>query len=139
MIIKAGSILELFPYLNGKIARPEVPFRHKRRILRLAREIEDDYKSINAEIKKIVDKYAERDDAGELISTGPDSFRIPMKNVPLYNAEISAVLESALEYEISESFYRFPESAFEGMECSPDTIDVIEKYFLTEEKQEDKE
>lgn len=139
MIIKAGSILELFPFLNGKLSRPEVPFRYKRRILRLAREIEDDFKTINADMKKLIEKYGERDENGELVSTGPNSFRIPNKNVPLYNADIAKIVEESLEYDISESFYRFPESAFEGLECSADTVDVIEKYFLTEEKQEDAE
>lgn len=95
------------------------------KIARLVRELDKEMQTFNDERQKLFQKYAEKDENGELIVDENNLIKFPPENVQTINDELNALLETELEINAD----KLPLSAADQFELTPQDMMNIEMFF----------
>lgn len=95
------------------------------KIARLARELEKEMKTFNDERQKIIQKYGEKDDNGELKINDDGNVKFEAGKLNEINEEFNALLNNELEINAEP----LPISKIDDFNLTPQEMLNIEKFF----------
>ena len=95
------------------------------KIARLARELDTEMKTFNEERQKIIQKYGNKDENGELIVDENGNVKFDNANIEEINQDFSSLLETELEINAD----KLPMDSIDEFEITPQEMLQIEKFF----------
>ena len=95
------------------------------KIARLARELDTEMKTFNEERQKIIQKYGNKDENGELIVDENGNVKFDNANIEEINQEFSSLLETELEINAD----KLPMDSIDNFEITPQEMLNIEVFF----------
>ena len=95
------------------------------KIARLARELDTEMKTFNEERQKIIQKYGNKDENGELIVDENGNIKFDNANIEEINQEFSSLLETELEINAD----KLPMDSIDNFEITPQEMLNIEVFF----------
>ena len=91
-----GEIVESISALQKLINKPlktKVAFQ----VARISREIDKEFNVFQESKKTLIEKYGERNESGELITTIEGNYTIPKENIESFNNEMKDILEEVVQ------------------------------------------
>ena len=95
------------------------------KIARLARELDTEMKTFNEERQKIIQKYGNKDENGELIIDENGNVKFDNANIEEINQDFSSLLETELEINAD----KLPMDSIDNFEITPQEMLNIEVFF----------
>ena len=95
------------------------------KIARLARELDTEMKTFNEERQKIIQKYGNKDENGELIVDENGNVKFDNTKLEEINQEFSSLLETELEINAD----KLPMDSIDNFEITPQEMLNIEVFF----------
>ena len=95
------------------------------KIARLARELDKEMQTFNEERQKIIQKYGNKDENGELIVDENGNVKFDNANIAEINQEFSSLLETELEINAD----KLPMDSIDNFEITPQEMLNIEVFF----------
>ena len=95
------------------------------KIARLARELDKEMQTFNAERQKIIQKYGEKDENGELVVDEKGLVNFDKTNLKEINEEFNSLLNTELEINAD----KLPMDSIDNFEITPQEIISIESFF----------
>ena len=95
------------------------------KIARLARELDKEMQTFNEERQKIIQKYGNKDENGELIIDKNGNVKFDNANIEEINQEFSSLLETELEINAD----KLPMDSIDNFEITPQEMLNIEVFF----------
>ena len=99
------------------------------KIARLARELEKEMQTFNAERKKIIQKYSQKDDNGEFILDENGNIKFETDKIAEINEEFNSLLNTELEINAE----KLPLDKIDEFELTPQEMLQLEIFFDSEE------
>lgn len=85
------------------------------KIARLIRELNKEIETFDTERMKLIEKYGERDETGELVQQENNAVKIKDEYIQICNQEIVGLFKTEIEINAE----RIPMEVFEGIEMTP--------------------
>jgi len=95
------------------------------KIARLARELDKEMQTFNEERQKIIQKYGNKDENGELIIDENGNIKFDNANIEEINQEFNSLLETELEINAD----KLPMDSIDNFEITPQEMLNIEVFF----------
>ena len=95
------------------------------KIARLARELDKEMQTFNTERQKLVQKYAEKDEDGELKVDENGNVKFDNSKIQEINEEFNSLLNTELEINAD----KLPIDSIDAFEITPQEMLQIEKFF----------
>jgi len=95
------------------------------KIARLARELDKEMQTFNEERQKIIQKYGNKDENGELIIDENGNVKFDNANIEEINQEFNSLLETELEINAD----KLPMDSIDNFEITPQEMLNIEIFF----------
>ena len=95
------------------------------KIARLARELDTEMKTFNEERQKIIQKYGNKDENGELIIDENGNIKFDNADIEEINQDFSSLLETELEINAD----KLPMDSIDNFEITPQEMLNIEVFF----------
>ena len=95
------------------------------KIARLARELDKEMQTFNTERQKIIQKYGEKDENGELIIDEKGLVKFNKTNLKEINEEFNSLLDTDLEINAD----KLPMDSIDNFEITPQEMLQIEVFF----------
>jgi len=95
------------------------------KIARLARELDKEMQTFNTERQKIIQKYGEKDENGELIIDENNNVKFNKTNLAEINQEFNSLLDTDLEINAD----KLPMDSIDNFEITPQEMLQIEVFF----------
>lgn len=95
------------------------------KIARLARELDKEMQTFNAERQKIIQKYGNKDENGELIIDENGNIKFDNSDLVEINQEFNSLLETELEINAD----KLPMDSIDNFEITPQEMLNIEVFF----------
>ena len=95
------------------------------KIARLARELDKEMQTFNTERQKIIQKYGEKDENGELIVDEKGLVKFNKTNLKEINEEFNSLLDTDLEINVD----KLPMDSIDNFEITPQEMLQIEVFF----------
>jgi len=95
------------------------------KIARLARELDKEMQTFNAERQKIIQKYGEKDENGELKIDEKGLVKFNKTNLKEINEEFNSLLDTDLEINVD----KLPMDSIDNFEITPQEMLQIEVFF----------
>lgn len=95
------------------------------KIARLVRELDKEMQTFNEERQKIIRKYGEKDENGELIIDENNNVKFNNNKIVEVNEEFNSLLNTELEINAD----KLPEDSMDAFEITPQEMMNIEKFF----------
>ena len=95
------------------------------KIARLARELDKEMQTFNTERQKIIQKYGEKDENGELIVDEKGLVKFNKTNIKEINEEFNSLLNTELEINAD----KLPMDSIDNFEITPQEMLQIEVFF----------
>lgn len=115
------SATQTFNKLMQQPVKGSVAFK----IARLARELDKEMQTFNAERQKIIDKYGEKDENGQLISDENNNIKFDSSKIQEINEEFNSLLTTELEINAE----KLSMDCLDNFELTPQEMIEIEKFF----------
>lgn len=122
--VKLNDIVNATETFN-KIMRQSFKGSLAFKIARLARELDKEMQTFNAERQKIIQKYGEKDENGELIIDEKGLINFDKTNLKEINEEFNSLLNTELEINAD----KLPMDSIDSFEITPQEIISIESFF----------
>lgn len=110
-----------------KISQKSLPIKASYAIAKNLAKIESELKIYNKEKEKLIEKYAERDEKGNIIPDENGQIKLKIECIADWNKDIKELL--AIENDIA--IHKFPISALEGYDMTPAELMLID-YMIEE-------
>ena len=122
--IKLNDIVNATETLN-KIMQQSFKGSLAFKIARLARELDKEMQTFNAEKQKIIQKYGEKDENGELKIDEKGLVKFNKANLKEINEEFNSLLDTDLEINVD----KLPMDSIDNFEITPQEMLQIEVFF----------
>ena len=122
--VKLNDIVNATETFNKIIRQPfkgSLAFK----IARLARELDKEMQTFNTERQKIIQKYGEKDENGELVVDEKGLVNFDKTNLKEINEEFDSLLNTELEINAD----KLPMDSIDNFEITPQEIISIESFF----------
>lgn len=126
MKLSNETIINSINQLRG-VAQKQLPIKASYAIAKNIGKLENEFKTYDKERAKLIDKYAEKDTEGNIVSYENGNIKIKDEHIKEWNKDINELL--SIENEVA--IHKFPLSALNGYDLSAAEIMVIE-YMLEE-------
>ena len=122
--IKLNDVVNATETLN-KIMQQSFKGSLAFKIARLARELDKEMQTFNTERQKIIQKYGEKDENGELIVDEKGLINFDKTNLKEINEEFNSLLNTELEINAD----KLPMNSIDNFEITPQEMLQIEVFF----------
>ena len=122
--VKLNDIVNATETFN-KIMRQSFKGSLAFKIARLARELDKEMQTFNTERQKIIQKYGEKDENGELIVDEKGLINFDKTNLKEINEEFNSLLNTELEINAD----KLPMDSIDNFEITPQEMLQIEVFF----------
>ena len=116
-----------------KFLKTELPFETSRKIQIFLDESSFILRAYRSGEKEILDKYAKRDDNGNIIFNEENNLKsvtILEDKVKEFHEEINKLLDTDCRWHLDEDTY-FVDSDFENLKCTPEEVKMIDWIILS--------
>ena len=112
---------ETFNKIMGQSFKGSLAFK----IARLARELNKEVETFNTERQKILTKYCEKDENGELVVEENGNVKVIQDKIIEFNDEFTSLLNTEVEINAD----KIPMNNIDDFDITPQEMLVLEKFF----------
>ena len=125
--LKIGDLLNATEALQN-LAKKELKARLALSISRILKNAEGEIQNFNETRMNLIQKYGEKDESGELVTTDDGNCKIPNENMQIFHSELNELLDATIEINAN----KIPLDALDALDFTPKDMVMLEP-FIEEE------
>jgi len=124
------QISQLAQHFKGLESSKELNFSKRRKLIVLNEHLLKEAQALQEELNQLANEYCEKDEDGKLVVLENGGNRIKTEFMEILNTKLTELYNT--ETEIHYLPFKLDEKFFDGINCSNDTVKIIEQNFLEE-------
>jgi hypothetical protein len=129
MIIRNQELVQLYGFFKNAVEASDLSFGEKRKMMKLVRLMQDDVDLVDKEREKLIREYAKYDDNGQMI-TNESGIELAIGTVEEFRKKMNELMMYEADLDLGEAKYKFNEKVFDGIMCTVEAVEIIDKNFL---------
>lgn len=125
--LKIGDLLNATEALQN-LAKKELKARLALSISRILKNAEGEIQNFNETRMNLIQKYGEKDESGELVTTDDGNCKILNENMQIFQSELNELLDATIEINAN----KIPLDALDALDFTPKDMVMLEP-FIEEE------